>query len=100
MVKKYLLKTLTYRLFASGITVLISILIGAPVELAYLLGVVELVAKPTIYFVHELIWDKVSNKKVLDPIEPKIILNEMIKEEVPKEIPKQIKRLSYISNRK
>jgi uncharacterized membrane protein len=96
MIKKYLVKTITYRLFTSVITISLSILIGVPLELVYLLSGIELIVKPVIYFVHEVIWGRgISENKSNINVKPKIILNE---EEFNYK-PREVKRLSYTSNR-
>jgi uncharacterized membrane protein len=51
-------KTITYRIFGSVCTVLICLVLGLPIEISGLIGVIELVVKPIIYFTHELIWKK------------------------------------------
>jgi uncharacterized membrane protein len=33
-------------------------MLGVPIEISGLIGVVELVIKPLFYFIHELIWKK------------------------------------------
>lgn len=57
-VKRHLLKTISYRFLGTLTTVITAYLLGAPIALASMLGVGELVLKPIIYFLHERIWYK------------------------------------------
>lgn len=51
-------KTISYRIFGSLTTILLSLLLGLSINWAVILGVGELVLKPILYFVHERFWDK------------------------------------------
>jgi uncharacterized membrane protein len=55
---RHLLKTATYRLFATLTTIGIAFGLGASIEVSALLGVGELLIKPIIYFLHERLWYK------------------------------------------
>lgn len=57
-VKESVFKTITYRVLATVSTILICIMLGLPIDISGLIGLVELVVKPTLYFVHELAWKK------------------------------------------
>jgi len=56
--KRHILKTISYRLMGTTITVTSAWLLGAPIELASMMGVGELLIKPVFYFIHERIWFK------------------------------------------
>jgi len=57
-IKRHLLKTISYRILGTSITVITAYLLGASIEISSLLGVGELLLKPIIYFIHERIWYK------------------------------------------
>jgi uncharacterized membrane protein len=54
--KRHILKTISYRILGSTITVTSAWLLGAPIELASMMGVGELMVKPIFYFLHERVW--------------------------------------------
>jgi uncharacterized membrane protein len=56
--KRHILKTISYRLMGTTITVTSAWLLGAPIGLASMMGVGELVIKPIFYFIHERLWYK------------------------------------------
>jgi uncharacterized membrane protein len=58
VVVRHILKTLTYRFFATLITITTALLLGASIEVSSLLGLGELLIKPLVYFFHERIWYK------------------------------------------
>ena len=55
---RHILKTISYRFLGTLTTVITAYCIGAPVALASMLGVGELLLKPVIYFFHERMWYK------------------------------------------
>jgi len=57
-VKESIYKTITYRLLATVSTILICVMLGLPIDISGLIGLVELVFKPILYFIHELLWKK------------------------------------------
>jgi uncharacterized membrane protein len=61
-IKKPILKSITYRLLGSLTTVLISYSLGLSINWSLILGFTELLVKPTIYFFHELVWNKWLDK--------------------------------------
>lgn len=62
-VKRHILKTISYRILGTSITVITAYLLGASIEISSLLGLGELLFKPIIYFVHERIWYKYIRMK-------------------------------------
>ena len=58
VVKRHIYKTITYRILGTLVTVIAAILLGAPLKVASILGIGELILKPIIYFAHERIWYK------------------------------------------
>lgn len=56
--KRHILKTITYRILGTLITVLSAYLLGVTIEISTLLGLGELLLKPIVYFIHERIWFK------------------------------------------
>jgi len=66
-ITRHILKTFSYRILGTLTTVLVAYSLGVSLELSSLLGVGELLLKPTIYFFHERIWYKyikIGNKKL------------------------------------
>lgn len=62
-VKRHLLKTISYRIFGTITTVVVTYCLGASVEISSLLGLGELLIKPIIYFLHERAWYKMIKIK-------------------------------------
>ena len=56
--KRHILKTISYRILGTLITVIIAYSLGASLKVSSMLGVGELVLKPVIYFLHERLWYK------------------------------------------
>ena len=55
---RQILKTFSYRLIGTSITVISAFSLGMSIEVSSLLGVGELILKPIVYFFHERIWYK------------------------------------------
>jgi uncharacterized membrane protein len=55
---RHILKTFSYRIFGTLVTVLTAYSLGASLELSSLLGIGEIILKPIIYFFHERVWYK------------------------------------------
>ena len=55
---RHILKTLSYRILGTAITVITAYSLGMSIEISSLLGVGELIFKPIVYFFHERIWYK------------------------------------------
>ena len=58
MFKRHLLKTISYRIVGTTITVSTIYILGGDIKLASLIGVGELLVKPIIYLIHERVWYK------------------------------------------
>jgi adenylylsulfate kinase len=54
------LKTITWRLWATAITILLVWLFTRKLELAFSIGGLEVTSKLVAYFIHERIWDKIN----------------------------------------
>ena len=61
--KRHVYKTITYRTFASLVTVIGALLLGATPTVATLLGAGEILFKPIVYFIHERLWYKFGKIK-------------------------------------
>ena len=61
---RHILKTISYRILGTLITVIVAYSLGASLELSSLLGVGELILKPIIYFLHERLWYRHIRVKV------------------------------------
>ena len=57
-VKRHIAKAISYRFIGSLQTVLIGYALTGSVYISSVAGVVELVVKPIIYFIHERVWYK------------------------------------------
>lgn len=55
---RHILKTISYRLMGTLVTVGTAYVLGASIELSSLIGVAELIMKPILYFLHERFWYK------------------------------------------
>ena len=55
---RHILKTISYRVLGTLTTVFAAYSLGVSLELSSLLGVGELMIKPTLYFFHERVWYK------------------------------------------
>lgn len=55
---RHILKTVSYRVLGTLTTVITAYSLGVSLELSSLLGIGELMIKPTLYFFHERIWYK------------------------------------------
>ena len=58
VVVRHILKTLTYRFFATLTTIIVAYMLGASITVSAMLGVGEILLKPIIYFLHERMWYK------------------------------------------
>ena len=56
--KRHILKSISYRILGTLITILLTICAGLPIKWAGIVGVGELIIKPIIYFLHERFWYK------------------------------------------
>lgn len=56
--KRHILKSISYRVLGTFITILLTILVGLPIKCAGIVGIGELIIKPIIYFLHERFWYK------------------------------------------
>jgi len=63
VVIRHILKTLTYRFFATLTTIATALFLGASLEVSSLIGLGELLIKPFIYFLHERAWYKLIKIK-------------------------------------
>ena len=57
-VKRHIAKAISYRLIGSAQTILIGYILTGSLVIASTAGVIELVIKPIIYFLHERLWYK------------------------------------------
>ena len=60
ILKRHILKTISYRVLATTTTIGTAMCLGASLEISALLGMGELLIKPFLYFIHERIWYKVK----------------------------------------
>jgi len=54
--KRHIAKALSYRLFGSVQTVIIGYVLTGSVYISSIVGGVELIVKPVLYYMHERIW--------------------------------------------
>jgi uncharacterized membrane protein len=55
-VKRHLVKTISYRIIGTLLTIVLTISAGLDIEWAAVVGIGELIIKPIIYFLHERVW--------------------------------------------
>jgi uncharacterized membrane protein len=58
LVKRHILKSVSYRLIGTITTILLTVSAGLPLKWAGMVGLGELIIKPVIYFLHERVWYK------------------------------------------
>lgn len=58
VLKRHILKTISYRVVATITTVIVAYSLGLSLELSSLLGMGEILLKPMVYFLHERLWYK------------------------------------------
>lgn len=59
-IKRHIFKTITWRIIATGTTILLAWLFTKDVSVALTFGAVEVVIKMLLYFFHERAWYKYS----------------------------------------
>jgi len=57
---RHILKTISYRLLSTSLTVSSAFAFGLSIEYSALLGLGEICVKPIIYFIHERAWFKIK----------------------------------------
>ena len=55
-----IIKTITWRIWATAITILLVWIFTKKMELAFSIGGLEVTSKLVAYFIHERIWDKIN----------------------------------------
>lgn len=60
-VKRHIAKSISYRILGSLQTVIIGYILTGSIYISSIAGVVELIIKPVIYFIHERVWYKYIN---------------------------------------
>ena len=58
LVKRHIVKSITYRIVGTITTILLTLAAGLPIKWAGMVGLGELIFKPIIYFFHERVWYK------------------------------------------
>ena len=58
LIKRHLVKSITYRIVGTVTTILLTIFAGLEIKWAAMVGVGEIIIKPIIYFLHERVWYK------------------------------------------
>ncbi len=58
-VKRTLVKTISWRVFGTLATIVISYVITGTLTLAFSIGVIELISKLVLYYFHERAWNKI-----------------------------------------
>jgi len=59
-VKRHIAKAISYRMVGSAQTILIGYLLTGSLVVSSTMGIIELVVKPIVYFLHERVWYKFS----------------------------------------
>ena len=58
ILKRHIMKSISYRVLATSTTIATAIYFGASLEISALLGIGEIAFKPFLYFIHERVWYK------------------------------------------
>lgn len=53
---RHILKTISYRILGTIVTIMSALCLGASIELSSIIGLLELTIKPIVYFLHERFW--------------------------------------------
>ena len=61
--KRHILKTISYRVMATSITIGTALILGIDVQTSVLLSGGEIIVKPIFYFFHERVWYKLIRLK-------------------------------------
>ena len=61
--RRHILKTISYRVMATSITIGTALILGLDIQASALLGVGEIMIKPIFYFLHERVWYKLIRIK-------------------------------------
>jgi uncharacterized membrane protein len=62
--KKALIKTITYRALGSLTGLVITYLATGDFKMGVLIGGADIIIKPILYYLHELVWESKSNKEI------------------------------------
>lgn len=90
-----LLKSVSYRVFASIVTALIIFCFTGKLLLAVGLGVLDSVSKLLVYFLHERMWMAIPFGRIKHPLE-EIQVNKPLSQEDKKVIEAQLKNMGYL----
>lgn len=60
---RLLLKSISYRLFGSLATAIIAFLVTGSIETGLAIGLLDTILKIILYYIHELIWERIDYKK-------------------------------------
>lgn len=63
---RHIIKTISYRIVGTSVTIIGALLLGSSIEVASLIGMTELAVKPILYFLHERIWYKYIKYGILE----------------------------------
>lgn len=55
-VKRHILKTISYRILGTTVTIITVYLFNQDFKVASIIGISELLIKPIMYFLHERVW--------------------------------------------
>jgi len=58
LIKRHILKSITYRILGTLTTIVLTLLAGLEIKWAAMVGIGEIIIKPIIYFLHERAWYK------------------------------------------
>lgn len=59
-IQRSLVKTISWRLVGTLATIVISYIITGTLELAFSIGIIELLSKLVLYFLHERTWNRIK----------------------------------------
>ena len=91
--KRNIGKSITYGIIGTALTTLIGVFLHIPSKLILIIGILELLLKPVIYYIHEIYWNN-SIKFGLVIEKPKI-KRQTSSPASKQTTEKKIKRLSY-----
>ncbi|GAW94065.1 DUF2061 domain-containing protein [Calderihabitans maritimus] len=93
--QRALAKAISWRIFATLTTMTIVYLFTGKIDLSIGVGIVEVISKMLLYYLHELIWEKTSWGRKRHPLSEFQIKKELTPEDKEK-INQKLKELGYL----
>ncbi len=93
--KRSVAKAISWRIAATLTTVIIVYIFTHKLVLAMEVGLVEVIAKMVVYYLHERVWNRLKWGKITHPLEKLAVKKELTNEDMEK-VKAQLKEMGYI----